>query len=315
MSLGKKISFSFGLILLFITGIFGMGWYGLQNVESEADNIVNDAIPLSNAANNTLTALVNQETGVRGYLVTGDDEFLEPYYEGEVEITRNLEIIDSYIDGHPIMASLIDEAIPKIAEIQSFFETIIAQVESGNIEQARANIDDGKVHFDSYRETHALIVADTEKLTNDAWTRVKNISDQGKVSMMVLSGVIIVLTILVTVYLVRVISKPVASVSQALKQIADGNLTIDKIKVKSKDEIGELANSLNKMIDDLNETILKTSESALQVAAASEQLTASAEQSTQSTEQLSGVVDNNAKGAEDQLDKISDVSVSLKQSE
>ncbi|WP_078553751.1 methyl-accepting chemotaxis protein [Bacillus alkalicellulosilyticus] len=313
MSIGKKLVMSFGLIILFIAGIFGLGWYGIQNVESEANNIVNDAVPLSNAANNILTALVNQETGVRGYLVTGDPVFLEPYYLGSEEITMSLEIIEAHIDGHPIMASLIDEALPKIDAIQAFFESIIWQVESGNIEQARANINNGKEHFDSYRETHTLIVEDTEKLTNDAWMRVKNISNQSEILMSVAFGVIFVLSILLILYLIKIISKPVTLVSSALKQIADGNLTIDKIQLNSKDEIGELAKSLNTMIDDINDTMLKTSESAHQVASASEQLTASAEQSTESSEMLSKIVQDNAIGLEEQLTKTNHVSAALTQ--
>ncbi|MCT2538141.1 methyl-accepting chemotaxis protein [Aquibacillus koreensis] len=312
MSIGKKIIVSFGIILLLIVGIFGMSWYGLQNVESEANNIVNDAIPLSNAANAILTALVNQETGVRGYLVTGDEEFLEPYYLGQENIEKNLEIIESHLDGHPIMASLIEEAKPQITDVQSFFESIIQQVKQGDIEGARSNIGEGKEFFDNYRETHGLIVADTEKLTNDAWVEVKKIGSESKISMVVIFTIIAVLTVLITVYLIKVISKPVSSVSEALKQIAEGNLTIDKVQVKSKDEVGELAQSLNKMVDDLNETLIKTSESALQVASASEQLTASAEQSTYSTELLANLVQGNAEGAEGQLNKVSHVSASLK---
>ncbi|WP_010096083.1 methyl-accepting chemotaxis protein [Ornithinibacillus scapharcae] len=313
MSIGKKLVVSFGVIILFIAGIFGLGWYGIHKVESEANDIVNDAIPLSNAANNILAALVNQETGVRGYLVAGDEEFLEPYYLGLEEISNNLEIIDSYVDGHPIMASLIEEAQPQIADIQSFFESIIQQVEDGDLEGARANIGAGKEYFDSYRETHKLIMEDTEKLTNDAWVEVAEISKHSQYLMMIIFGSILVLSVLVILYLVKVISKPVRLVSSSLKKIAAGNLTVDKIQLKSKDEIGELANSLNIMVDDLNETIMKTSESAHHVASASEELTASAEQSTQSTEMLSNLVQDNAAGVEEQLNKINHVSESLSQ--
>lgn len=311
MSIAKKLFFSYGLIIFFIVGIFGMGWYGIKNVETEANNIVNDAIPLSNAANNILTALVNQETGVRGYLVTGEDIYLEPYYLGIEDIAINLEIIESHLEGHPIMASLIEEAIPKIADIQSFFEAIIKEIENGSIEQARANLNNGKEYFDSYRETHTLIMEDTEKLTNDAWMRVKNISNQSKLFMIIILSTILVFSVLVILYLIKVISKPVSRVSTSLKQIAAGNLTVDKIQLNSKDEIGELATSLNLMVDDLNQTIMKTSESAHQVASASEQLTASAEQSTQSTELLSKLVQENANGVEEQLNKINHVSESM----
>ncbi|SHN27835.1 methyl-accepting chemotaxis protein [Gracilibacillus kekensis] len=311
MTIGKKIVLSFSVIILFIIGIITISWFSLQNSESETAKIIDDAIPLSDAANNILTALVNQETGVRGYLVTGDESFLEPYYTGQEDVDQNLEIIETHLDGHPIMASLIDEAKPKIEDIQSFFEAEIALVQQGDIDQARANIDNGKEYFDSYRETHQLIVEDTEKLTNDAWVRVNNVTTQSIIFMLSITGVILLITIAITIYLIRTISRPISLVSTALNKISNGDLTIDKLKVRSKDEVGVLSNSLNKMLDDLSGTISKTHDSAMQVAASSEQLTASAEQSTEANEQLASLVQGNYEGAEDQLKKINTVSNSL----
>ncbi|RCW64520.1 methyl-accepting chemotaxis protein [Saliterribacillus persicus] len=313
MTIGKKIVVSFSIIILFILGIITVSWYSLENAKGETANIVDDAIPLSNAANNILTALVNQETGVRGYLVTGDESFLEPFYEGKEEVSQNLEIINTHLDGHPIMASLIDEAVPKIEDIQSFFDSEVALVQSGNIEQARENIGDGKEYFDSYRETHALIAEDTQKLTNDAWVRVNNVTTQSLITMLSITTVIILITVAITIILIRTISKPIRSVSTALNKIANGDLTLDKLRIKSKDEVGILASSLNKMIEDLSGTISKTHESTMQVAASSEQLTASAEQSTEANEQLASLVQSNYEGAEDQLKKINSVSSSLQE--
>lgn len=311
MSLGKKITFSFSIIILLIIGIVGVIWFQLGKIEHETQNIVTDAIPLSNAANNILTELVNQETGIRGYLVTGDEAFLEPYYLGQTEIENNLSIINEHLDGHPIMASLIEEAKPKIEQIQIFFESEIALVKQGDIEEARNRMDDGKAFFDSYRETHELIVEDTGKLTNDAWINVKDAHSQSILLTLTMTAVILILIALISVYLIRNISRPISQISQSLGEIASGNLSIPEVKVRTKDEVGELARALNKMTADLTNTITRTQESAMQVAASSEELTASAEQSTEANEILAHLVQDNYKGAEDQLSQTNSVSKSI----
>lgn len=311
VSLGRKIFASFSVIILFVILIVGVVWFQLTKISNETEDIVNDAVPLSNAANNILTALVNQETGVRGYLVTEDEAYLEPYYSGQEEINNNLEIIHSHLDGHPIMASLIEEATPKMEQIQQFFESEIELVKQGKFDEARARIGDGKEFFDSYRESHQLIVEDTVKLTNDAWNNVESAHNQSLLIINVIAVLIIALVIVISLYLIRNISRPVAVVSQSLNEVADGNLSIPQIEVKTKDEIGVLATSLNKMVEDLKDTISKTQESAMHVAASSEQLTASAEQSTQANEVLASLAQTNFEGADNQLNKINNTTSSI----
>jgi signal transduction histidine kinase len=55
----------------------------------EADQALSDQVqrtfPARLAASQLLTSLVDQETGLRGYALTGDEQFLEPYREGLVD--------------------------------------------------------------------------------------------------------------------------------------------------------------------------------------------------------------------------------------
>jgi len=38
-----------------------------------------------------MDAMVDQETGVRGYLITGDERFLEPYHRGGMPTTAAIQ--------------------------------------------------------------------------------------------------------------------------------------------------------------------------------------------------------------------------------
>ena len=72
-----------------------------------------------------------------------------------------------------------------------------------------------------------------------------------------LSGVgmliLFLLSILVGIFLSRMISKPIIDLRDATRSIGDGNLDT-RIEIASRDEIGELAASFNQMISDLKRT-------------------------------------------------------------
>ena len=72
------------------------------------------------------------------------------------------------------------------------------------------------------------------------------------------------------------IMKPLERVTEALKRTASGDFRESGINYQSRDEIGDLARSLNEMQDSVRRLLKDVSESAQQVAAASEELTAGA---------------------------------------
>ncbi|MGU4854551.1 HAMP domain-containing protein, partial [Escherichia coli] len=78
----------------------------------------------------------------------------------------------------------------------------------------------------------------------------------------------------------RNISLPIVQLSEEANRISLGDLTIEEIKIKNKDEIAELASSFNQMVSNLRHLVASTRTSADELAAASEQMAASAEQVT-----------------------------------
>lgn len=67
-------------------------------------------------------------------------------------------------------------------------------------------------------------------------------------NIVVLTGLVILAGIGVTVFLVRVIAGPVKQLASAAKRIAEGDLS-SHVGIKSRDEIGDLADSFNRMAE------------------------------------------------------------------
>ncbi|KAB2331143.1 methyl-accepting chemotaxis protein [Cytobacillus depressus] len=108
----------------------------------------------------------------------------------------------------------------------------------------------------------------------------------------------------ITISILKRKTKPITSLINYAKRIAEGDLTVENIKVKNKDEIGDLANTLNVMAQNLREIIEKVNTSAQQVAASSEELNSSAEQTNMVTKQITMKMSEMTKDADQQVQSV-----------
>ncbi len=290
----------------------------MVQMQKAADQIVQDAIPVNNAARNILTGLINEETGLRGFLVTGDEAFLEPYYAGKKSIQEDLALIDSHSAGHPIMKGLLEEAKPVIAEIESLSESLIAQVRTGpqGRSQAQARIADGKWQMDQFREIFGRMAADTDKLVNDAWNESKTAQQNARMTVLIALAATLILGLTIGLLLSLRISRPLKQIASNLTEFASGNLNVSAIHVQSRDEVGQVAQAYNgilHMIGRIRIMIDQVRDSAAAVLQASEQLTAASDQSANAAREAAQGVGQVAEGASEQARATHDVSQTMEE--
>ena len=110
------------------------------------------------AAVEVLTAAVDQETGVRGFVISGDEKFLEPYTAGRQRSTQTLEELRVLFRDEPAIRGLVDTvatrlnawqtqvAEPQIAAARTDLATARELVSSGSgtptLDQLRTSLAD-----------------------------------------------------------------------------------------------------------------------------------------------------------------------------
>lgn len=117
---------------------------------------------------------------------------------------------------------------------------------------------------------------------------------------LVAMSVLILFMVAVCYFIVINISKPVRNASLALNRISNGDLTVEKIVVKNKDEIGLLIGSVNVMVSNLRHSVEQMLQASTSVAASSQQLFASSEQNTSASQHVAVSVQDFANGADTQ---------------
>ena len=106
------------------------------------------------------------------------------------------------------------------------------------------------------------------------------------------------------------LAKPIQILSGFANRIAKGDLTVERIDINSKDEIGSLAKAFELMTNNLRILLRQIAQTAEQLAASSQQLTANSEQSAQAAGQVASLivdVANDAAGQKMSTNKVSKI--------
>lgn len=113
-----------------------------------------------------------------------------------------------------------------------------------------------------------------------------------------------ILVIVLAYIIVSKLTKPIIAVSEGMKTVANGDLTIQQLEIQSNDEIGNLASSFNEMVVNMKQVIETVAKTAEQVSASSDELTASAEHTNAATEQVTASIQEVAGSAEKQTFEV-----------
>lgn len=109
------------------------------------------------------------------------------------------------------------------------------------------------------------------------------------------------------------ISKGVRQVATAAGRVADGDLTLDKLKARSNDEVGDLAKSFNTMVANLRDVLTQVNNASQTVATSAEQLTSTTEEVAQAAGGVAQAVGQVARGAADQAASVGEANRLMEQ--
>ncbi|WP_233589636.1 diguanylate cyclase [Exiguobacterium sp. SH0S7] len=158
------------LLALFLTSLWS--YSAFQNIERQNERIVEEAIPIANAASELFALLLDQELSVRGYTYNQDMLSLRQYNETKHALAETIQVIHELDHRHPVMQEIIQgEALPLINEMEMFYESQLALVDAGKIVEANARRYSGIDYINQFRDVDADIREDIDKIIQEASQR------------------------------------------------------------------------------------------------------------------------------------------------
>lgn len=124
--------------------------------------------------------------------------------------------------------------------------------------------------------------------------------------------VLIVVAAVATVISTR-LANALVMVNRLFVSLSQGDLTVDVKKelLSRKDEVGQMANSVQTLIDRLQEIVSNLKNTASELHRSGEEMTSSANQSNKATEEISSAVEDISKGAVSQAEEIQNASAQV----
>ena len=198
----------------------------VNRTDQVANHLINEVQPAGSAAYRLQAALRDQETALRGYAISANPEFLEPYYAGLSAESTATEEIRSLAGDRTQLSDDVD-AVERAAAAwrAEFAEPLLKSVTPGRPTTVDPGVTaGGKAFFDRIRQ---LFDAQNAHLTED---REISISDLGHVQAWrnaVLAGIAVAL--LVTVALLATlmraaVTRPLTALAASCRRITEGRI-------------------------------------------------------------------------------------------
>jgi methyl-accepting chemotaxis protein len=300
LTVARKLFLGFGSVLIILLTMTGFAYIEINTIKNTYENMLNTSVKKINIVHELIESSKEMQLANRGYLLIGNEESLTDYEKSKnhyEQLSKKLQIM--------ITQKSEETVIQKLEQYSNQYiqvaEKTINLKKNNNLDYLNVISKEGPPLVLGFQNKANEMIKiqnkDMAQVRMNTLTRVNSL----QFKLMLLSILALLIGGTIAFYIGRIISKPIKKMAVAAEKIALGDLTQDKIQVKSKDEIADLAQSFNNMTQNLRQVIHQINTSAEQVAAASEELFATTEQTTRVSDQISSAIQEVASGAEVQV--------------
>lgn len=287
MSIGKKISMGIvGLSLITVISLIII-LYQVNQVNIQFKKAIDEKLKEVELVHEIQYGMAMQGLYMRATLLENSKDNINSLKKYMDFLDKKIENLEDY--------KLNKEQVEHYDLIVQFNNTYNSTMEKFfNILENNNKDDQNKIHTiinKDAKEANEGILENSNLLLEHLQKELNNMTAQAKSSVqdvVMITVIVILLSVIISTFMIifirRMIIKPLLKVMDNAKCIADGDLTVEDLHIKSKDEIGQLSNTFNSMKDKLQEIIRNVQGNAEHLAAASEELSASTEEMSATTE-------------------------------
>lgn len=312
LSLTRKYSLSLFITILFFLIATLLSYFYLNQIKLQVNNL--------EVSNSHVIKLADMDSSYRSKIIRIMDYYNEP----------KQALIDQYQSESKQFNQLANQLKPELQTAQqkklfnlllqknkkiddSFSFNIIPAVTSHQTSTAQTF----KTQIYSLLNSTNTTIQQLKKLVNkERSAAILNVKDIiSKTILILIFSVLtsIVTGILIILFVSRMVKRSLNKVTSAANEIANGNLSIDVIHYKGKDELGELTHAINQMLINLKGLVKNIIDASENVNGYSEELTQSTVEVSAANQQISATMQELASGAEQQASTTHHVASTITQ--
>jgi len=254
-SVGIRIGAGFALAVALLLAI-GASAYRSTHSFLAANNLAAHTHLVLGGLEQLLSNLKDAETGQRGYILTGQESYLEPYSAALRSLDGAIAGLRTLSADNPRQQRKLDALEPLVASQLDELRRTIDLRKSRGFEPAQAAVQagTGKQTMDRIRK----LVAETEDEERILLQARENASaDAERTLVVIVYGIPVALLLLIvaTILITRNIATPLMELTKVAARISSGDLTVKLPDSTRTDEVGLLTQAFSRMTQSLRDNI------------------------------------------------------------
>ncbi len=247
LKIRTKLLATFMLVIILFIGTVAIAIYGLQANANKYSEFYNVEYKVTN---NIMSMRRGLQIIVKdlAFITIENDESKKESYQDELQteltaLEENAYWLFENFTGDSQLLDSFSDSIQKAMELQ---ENVITTSETDNLEAQRILLEEYQPLVQEAVNTLIQISAVEEKTAEDNFLSTVDMQELLVAAQIGMAVVALIITILLSTYLTRSITKPLRQLETAADKIVNGNFDIS-VTYESKDELGSLTKSFKNM--------------------------------------------------------------------
>ncbi len=247
LKIRTKLLATFMLVIILFIGTVAIAIYGLQANANKYSEFYNVEYKVTN---NIMSMRRGLQIIVKdlAFITIESDESKKESYQDELQteltaLEENAYWLFENFTGDSQLLDSFSDSIQKAMELQ---ENVITTSETDNLEAQRILLEEYQPLVQEAVNTLIQISAVEEKTAEDNFLSTVDMQELLVAAQIGMAVVALIITILLSTYLTRSITKPLRQLEAAADKIVNGNFDIS-VTYESKDELGSLTKSFKNM--------------------------------------------------------------------
>jgi signal transduction histidine kinase len=196
--------------------------------------------------------VINLENGLRGYVSTGHERQLQPWNAGLKVYPAQVRKLEQLVSDVPSQQAQVRNIREQIDDYVNLWATPLLGLarQRPNVAQSVIVTGTGRVRIDELRASFARLFEQEQALAVKREHSAENTSSRAIAAGWAGLVLLLLLTVAAWIYVRRSVVRPVLTVADASRKLAEGDMSARVPPVRD-DEIGDLARAFNSMADSL----------------------------------------------------------------
>lgn len=310
-----KNQFLFGLIVICVlfVSMLGFSSFLYYKTDQSYKALLSKEVKLYQTSLELETLLQKQEAQIKTYVVVQDAENLqkiEQTYEDINKKTAEASKMSTVKQAKNLLDQISEKNYLYYTSTNRLFNSLNMQ----NQKEFNTRLSQELQPIEQEIHTFTKEFAQNQlKQRDQKINQLNQDSNQLLLTLILVSAAIIVGLLVIGIRFVHRMTKPIVSVTNAAKRMADGDLTLEEIEVTSKNEIGQLGTAFNQMTAHLRQLILQVQSGSRQLADSAAQFEETISQTISASEQTSSSIEQVNEASREQSDAVGKVASAIQE--